>query len=164
MKIMRAVIVAAACLLANPAWAADAVQVPKKVPYAEDNDISDAIKSECKMGEELAASIKLHSGDAVVLVEGAPATDQGRVLDIHIVDAIAGGNAWMGHQKSTKIRGTLYENGKKVASFKARRNSMGGAFGGFKGSCSVLGRTAEKLGEDVSEWLKAPRDGAALGD
>ena len=28
----------------------------------------------------------------------------------------------------------------------------------------VLGRTAEKLGEDVSEWLKAPRDGAALGD
>jgi hypothetical protein len=41
---------------------------------------------------------------------------------------------------------------------------MGGAFAGFKGSCSVLGRTVEALGEDIGGWLAAPRDGASLGD
>lgn len=163
-KITKTLFLVAACMLGNAASAADAIQVPKVVPYVEDNDISDAIKTECRMGEVLANSIKQHSGDAVALVDGKPGTEHGRVLDIVIVDAVSGGNAFIGHQKSTKIRGSLYDDGKKVASFKARRNSMGGAFAGFKGSCSVLGRTVEALGEDVSAWLKAPKDGAALGD
>lgn len=70
----------------------------------------------------------------------------------------------MGRQTFTKVRGTLLQDGQKVASFKARRNSMGGAFAGFKGACSVLGRTLEKLGEDIGAWLESPKDGAALGD
>jgi hypothetical protein len=80
------------------------------------------------------------------------------------VDAVSMGNAFLGHQKFTKVRGTLLQDGTKVASFKARRNSMGGAFAGFKGSCSVLGRTVEAMGEDIATWLTDPRDGASLGD
>ena len=41
---------------------------------------------------------------------------------------------------------------------------MGGAFAGYKGSCSVLGRTVKAMGKDVAQWLKAPTDEAALGD
>lgn len=86
------------------------------------------------------------------------------MLQVEIVDAVSMGNAFIGHQKYARIEGTLYEDGRKVASFKGRRNSMGGAFAGYKGSCSVLGRTMKALGKDVADWLKNPTDGARLGD
>ena len=31
------------------------------------------------------------------------------------------------------------------------------------GSCSVLGRTVKAIAQDIGGWLKAPRDGANLG-
>jgi len=140
---------------------AQSVQLQRPVPYAEDNDISDAIKSECKIGEQLADFVKQYSS---VPVEFGNETGTGRVLQLEITDAVSMGNAWLGHQKFTKVKGALVENGTKVASFKARRNSMGGAFAGFKGSCSVLGRTVEAIGRDIGTWLGAPQDGATLGD
>lgn len=155
---------AMAAILFSTGALAQNVVMQRPVPYAEDNDISDNIKSECKIGEQLADFVKQYSGGGVATHDGPVDTASGRVLQMEIVDAVSMGNAWMGHQKFTKVRGTLWENGSKVASFKARRNSMGGAFAGFKGSCSVLGRTVEALGEDVAQWLKAPKDGATLGD
>ena len=44
------------------------------------------------------------------------------------------------------------------------RVSGGGAFGLYKGSCTVLGSTVKVLGRDVSNWLKKPVNGAHLGD
>lgn len=154
----------AASVFSAPVFAQQAIKVQRTIPYAEDNDISDNIKTECSLGTQLADFIKQHAGTPVELVEGELNTASGRVLEVTITDAVSMGNAWLGHQKFAKIKGTLYEDGKKVASFKARRNSMGGAFAGFKGSCSVLGRTVDVLGQDVGGWLKNPRDGATLGD
>ncbi|WP_242163852.1 hypothetical protein [Lysobacter sp. M15] len=143
---------------------AQALQLQRPVPYAEDNDISDNIKTECKINEQLADFVKQYAGEDVEFSDGPVDTAKGRALQLEILDAVSMGNAWMGHQKYAKVKGTLYEDGKKVASFKGRRNSMGGAFAGYKGSCSVLGRTVEALGEDIGAWLKAPQDGANLGD
>ncbi len=41
---------------------------------------------------------------------------------------------------------------------------MGGLFAGFKGSCSVLGRTVKAIGKDIAEWLVNPVLDADLGD
>lgn len=152
---------AAAC---SGAAAAQSLQLQRPVPYAEDNDIADNIKTECKINEQLADFVKQYAGEDVSFTSSAVDTGKGRALQLEIVDAVSMGNAWMGHQKYTKVKGTLYDGGKKVAGFKARRNSMGGAFAGYKGSCSVLGRTVEALGEDIGGWLKDPKDGATLGD
>lgn len=151
-------------VLASGTAAASGILLQKPVPYAADNDISDAIKDECKINEQLADFVKQYSSEPVELVSGPVDTGSGRVLQLEIVDAVSMGNAWLGHQKFTKVSGTLFEDGAEVASFRGRRNSMGGAFAGFKGSCSVLGRTAEVLGEDIAAWLAAPEDGATLGD
>jgi hypothetical protein len=141
---------------------ADGVKLQRPVPFAADNEISDAIKNECTIGTQLADFVQEHS-DVPVEFTTEPATS-GRVLQLEIVDAVSMGNAFIGHQKFTKVKGTLFEDGIKVAGFKARRNSMGGAFAGFKGSCSVLGRTVNAIGEDIAGWLAAPKDGATLGD
>jgi hypothetical protein len=155
-----------ATLMCSNAFA-QSVQVPRPVPYSEDGDVADNIKQECKINEQLADFIQEYGKKAGIAVDfGSAPLDKskGRVLDVRITNAISMGNAFLGHQKATSAVGTLYENGNKVASFKARRHSMGGAFAGYKGSCSVLGRTVEVMGEDIAGWLKAPADGASLGD
>ncbi len=152
-----------ACLFSVNAMA-QSVTMQSPVPYAEDNDISDAIKNECELPQRFADYIKQSSSVPVELVTGPVDTATGRVLQLEIADAVSMGNPWLGHQKYTKVRGTLFQDGQKVAGFKGRRNSMGGAFAGYKGSCSVLDRTIEALGEDVGQWLANPVDGANLGD
>lgn len=159
---LRSLFAAVLLLAGGHAVAGTAVQMQSPVPFAEDNDIEDNIKSECRIGEQLAEYVKQYAKVPVELTAQAPSGD--RVLQLEIVDAVSMGNAFLGHQKFTKVKGTLFENGQKVASFKGRRNSMGGAFGGFKGSCAVLGRTVEVLGEDIGTWLASPVDGASLGD
>lgn len=164
-SILVSILVTAAVAVLAPgnAAAAQVVQLQRPVPYAEDNDISDAIKSECRIGDQLADFIKEYANVPVEFTD-VPGTS-GRVLQLEITDAVSMGNAFLGHQKYTKVKGTLLdEDGRKVASFKARRNSMGGTFAGFKGSCSVLGRTVKAIGEDIGAWLDAPKDGATLGD
>lgn len=158
---------AAFALLFAAGASAQALQVQRPVPYSEDGDIADNIKQECKINEQLADFIQEYAkknGIEVTFTDGPVDTAAGRALDVRITNAISMGNAFMGHQKGTTVAGTLYENGQKVASFKARRHSMGGAFAGYKGSCSVLGRTVKAIGEDIAGWLKAPTDGAKLGD
>lgn len=156
--------IAAIVLAAAAPLHAQELLVQKPVPWAEDNDIADNIKTECKLQEQLADFVKQYSTTPVKFTGGPIDLAQGRVLQLEIVDAISMGNAFLGHQKATKVKGALWENGRRVAGFKARRNSMGGAFAGYKGSCSVLGRTVEAIGEDIGNWLKAPVDGANLGD
>ena len=161
----KLIMLTAAVALSASSWvSAQTITLLKVTPLAAENDISDAIKAECNLGEKLADSVKRNSSLPVTLVDGPLDTSAGRVLQMEILDSVNMGNAFMGRQTYTKIRGTLYQDGKKVGSFKARRNSMGGAFAGFKGACSVLGRTVETLGKDVGGWLKAPTDEAALGD
>jgi hypothetical protein len=62
------------------------------------------------------------------------------------------------------VTGTLTEDDKPVASFRAKRFSTGGAFGGFKGTCSIIGRCTKAIAGDIAAWLKSPVDGAELGD
>ncbi len=147
---------------------AQPVRMAQNTPYADDAEISQKVRSECvKLGAQLPAYTRefgAESGVDIELVGTLDTAAPGRVLQVEIVDAVSMGNAFIGHQKYARIEGTLYEDGRKVASFKGRRNSMGGAFAGYKGSCSVLGRTMKALGKDVADWLKNPTDGARLGD
>ena len=148
--------------------AADPIVTESSVPYAKDAKVAQNIRKECtKLGPQLAEFTQLFGKKFdvdVKLAESIDTSAPGRVLQIEFTEAVSMGNAFMGHHKFSASRGTLFENGKKVASFEARRQSMGGAFAGYKGSCSVLGRTTKAMGKDIAQWLKAPEDNALLGD
>lgn len=149
------------------AQAADAVHVQRPVPFNEDADVPGAVKRECKLDEQLSDFVAQYAREKGMTVDFAPqvtATSPGQSLVMEITDVVSEGNAFLGHHKSVTVKGKLYRDGKLAGSFKGRRNSMGGAFGGFKGSCSVLGRSVKALGEDIAGWLVAPREDALLGD
>jgi hypothetical protein len=150
----------AVAFFCTSAFGADAeVGIPKTVPYAQGVEVPDAVKNECQLGEKVSEFL-LH--DASVKVSDNP--NEGRYLDMSITEVFAqGGGAWSGPKWMT-VTGTLMENGKKVASFRAKRFSTGGAFGGFKGTCAIIGRCTKTIAEDIAKWLKNPVDGAQLGD
>lgn len=152
--------------IATPVAAADYV-VPRPVPYSEDSDIASNIKAECALGDKLAQFIATYAekrGSDITFAEQVDENTPGRALVIEIRDALSIGNAWTGHRKSVSVRGKLFVDGQLTGSFKGRRDSMGGMFAGYKGSCSVLGRTVKSLGEDIALWLQSPSMGAELGD
>jgi hypothetical protein len=148
----------------NPATA---IKVKAKIPYKKGSVIAANIRNECTLNSQLSEFIHAYSvgeGIGVIRTNRVSRKSKGKTLIVHITDAVSQGNAFIGHRKFTRIKGELYKNGKKQAGFTAARFSGGGAFAGFKGSCSVLGRTVKALGSDVSRWLKHPVDGAHLGD
>ena len=165
--VMKAAFGAVLCVASIAAVASEPVKVPSSVPYADTGDVAGNIKRECKINEQLSDYIVEYAKDNHVAVQTVATTDAampGRVLVVEISDAVSRGNAFIGHRKATSVRGALYEDGTKIGSFRGERDSMGGAFAGFKGSCSVLGRTVKALGRDIAVWLVKPVDGAQLGD
>lgn len=166
---MRKTILAALMALgaAQAAQAADVVHMQRPVPFNEDADVPGAVRRECKLDEQLADFVAQYGREKGVTVEFAPqvtAASGGQALVVEISDVVSEGNAFLGHHKAVTVKGKLYRDGQLVGSFKGRRNSMGGAFGGFKGACSVLGRSVKALGEDIAGWLVTPTEGAQLGD
>ena len=156
----------AGLVMAAPALA-DETRIELPVPFSTTAIIADNIKSECSIGTTLAQALQAKAGaHGQRVVVGAAGADSGagRSLQLEIVEAQSAGNAFSGHFKSTAVRGVLFEDGRQVASVTARRVSRGGAFAGFKGSCQVLDRTVNRIGDDLAQWLAAPADNARLGD
>jgi hypothetical protein len=156
-----AIALAAATGLASTAWAGG-VKVPNPVPFGAEADVREAVRNECQLGEKVASFIA-QFGDDIELVSGHPGKN-GRVLDVKISHVFAPGGGAFSGPKWMELEGTLKQDGKRVASFRAKRFTTGGAFAGFKGTCSIIGRCTKALGKDVAEWLKNPTDNALLGD
>ena len=165
MRIARMLVAASAVLLCSTVLA-EPVVVGSSVPYAEDADVQRRIREECvDLNTQFAQFIREFAAEKrIEVVSGDNRSGKGLELRVEITHAVSQGNAWMGHQKGSAARGALYRDGERIASVKARRYSMGGAFAGFKGSCSVLGRTVKAMGRDIGYWLENPVDGAELGD
>ncbi|WP_257386484.1 hypothetical protein [Tahibacter caeni] len=162
----RLCLIAVAALAAGGARAEN-VTLARTAPYAAGSEVASNIKSECQLTTQLPAYIAEYAGEKHIktaFAEQVSSGDPGRVLVVEIDEAISRGNAFIGHQKFTRAKGALYQDGEEIGNFVAQRYSMGGAFAGYKGSCSVLGRTVKAIGKDVAEWLAAPTKDARLGD
>jgi hypothetical protein len=157
---------AALTLLFSAAALADdipTIQIPASTPYLEGAGVPTNIKQECDLPARVSEEVRLSLQKAGYEVK----TDGGKTgdkLDLHIAGAVSGGGAFTGHQKSLTVTGKLLRNGKAVGSFTDVRNSGGGAFGGYKGSCAVLNACAAAIGRDIAGFVKNPRDDAMLGD
>jgi len=138
-----------------------------KTPFKKDVFIKQAIVTDCKIQTQIPHYTKQYSKATqvkVILNNRATKRNSPYYLDLIITNAVSEGNAFLGHRKLTQVKGILYKNGTRFASFRAQRHSGGGFFAGYKSSCSVLGRTAEVLGKDIAQWLKHPTQNAYLGD
>ena len=139
---------------------ADQVLVAPSADYAPSSGVAEKIKSECNLPaaqseavvkELVAAGISAQSATSGAI----PKT--GRYLQLRIESAISAGNAFTGHKKQVTTSAHLFQNGKEVAQTTKTRDSMGGVFAGYRGSCSVLHRCTNVLGKDIADWMKTQR-------
>lgn len=147
--------------------AEDAVyNVVSPVPFANDSGATGKVKAECTLETRLPQFIAEAARRGVDVIVG-PAPEEGaagKFLYIEFIHVLgAGGGAWSG-PKSVTVTGELIENGEVIGSFTASRYSTGGAFGGYKGTCSILGRCIKAMGKDIAAWLRSPTMDAQLGD
>ena len=136
------------------------------VPFAEGSGASSKVKSECLLDTRLPQFIAEAARQGVTVVIGpTPEADaEGKYLKIEFTSVMGpGGGAWSG-PKSVTVKGELIENGEVIGSFIGSRYSTGGVFGGYKGTCSILGRCIKALGKDIAGWLRSPTMDARLGD
>ena len=154
--------------MVQSATAADTLVVPEKIAYAKKIRVRDAVRNECQLEEKTLRFIKEYAqknGTYKNIVTEKPKSGTYHVLDAEIIRVIAkGGGAWSG-SKSMTIKGTLKDqSGKQLGSFEAGRYSGGGAFAGYKGTCSIIGRCTKAIGKDVAQWLIDPQEDSYLGD
>jgi hypothetical protein len=169
MKLQRTELVLVLGLLTVTVTAAadEPVYVGKTAPYSDASLIAKNILDECGLPESQMKVLHEQAkelGATIVEDEAAVAANQGRVLHIETANAISAGNAFTGHRKQVIVKGRLLENGQELGNFTAIRGSMGGMWGGYKSSCSVLYRCQTTLAKDILGWLKNPTKDARIGE
>jgi len=136
--------------------------LPEKIPYGE--NISQKVKNECNLDGKLSQFLKANGQKYFTEVKTGKSAPGDYVLNVEIYDADnRGGGAWSG-SKFVTLKGQVKQNGKVLGTFTARRYTGGGAFAGFKGTCSLLGRCVKTLASDIANWAQSPTKEARLGD
>jgi len=161
---LAAVVAGASFVTAAPADAADTVKIQRSIPYASTAQVPAAVKDQCQLQTKVPDFISQSAGGSVQLVDGALNRKVGRVLELEITEVHAPGGGAFSGPKWMSVKGELYDRGKQIGSFRAKRYTTGGAFGAFKGTCSLIGRCTKALGEDIARWLAAPTQNAEIGD
>lgn len=157
---MKKTIALLAMVLANMALAE--VQVKQEIAFTSTDAAPQKVQDECGLQTDIPKYLSKYAKKEVVLVDEL--NPEGRRLELEISHAYApGGGAWSG-AKYVEVRGQLMEGETQVGSFTGSRYSTGGMFGGFKGTCSIVGRCGKAIAKDIAEWLKNPTENALLGD
>jgi len=164
-KILARPALSAILLAVSACAAADTLAVPDVVPFAADATVPAAVKKECSLGKKLSTYLHTYGAkqfDQVVSTGKAPKGANKLSISMTNVQGRQGG-AWSG-AKSVQVKGKLTRNGKVLGTFEGLRVSGGGVFGGYKGTCSILGRCVKALGKDVAAWAADPAMNSRLGD
>jgi hypothetical protein len=138
------------------------VKVLRSIPFGSDAHASQKVEDECQLQTKVPSFLDQYSDD-VELVDG-PLGKSGRVLELTISEVHASGGGAYSGAKSMTVSGVLRKDGAEIGSFTATRFSGGGLFGGYKGTCAIVGRCAKVIGKDIAEWLKHPSKNARLGN
>ena len=161
---LGALVAGAVCLTAQPAGAAETVKIQRSIPFASTAQVPAAVKESCQLQTKVPEFVSQSAGGSVQLVDGALNRKVGRVLEMEITEVHAPGGGAFSGPKWLSVKGELYDRGKQIGSFRAKRYTTGGAFGAFKGTCSIIGRCTKAIGEDIAKWLAAPTANAEIGD
>lgn len=159
--------IAALCLPLAAHAGGGKLHVQQPAAYDKDAAVNEKVKDQCAPEARLSEFVKEYAKgpfDEVVGLKDLSKAGGGKTLSLTILNVMGvGGGAWSG-PKGITVQGTLRENGKVIGTFQARRSSGGGAYGGFKGTCSILERCAKALGKDIAAWLEGPSMDARLGE
>jgi hypothetical protein len=134
------------------------VQVPRTIPFAPTAGANPKVQQECQVQTQVPAAIQQFGSDVQLVDQPSQGA---RSLELSITEMHAPGGGPFSGPKWMAVSGKLYDRGKVIGSFRAKRLSTGGM---VRGTCATLGRCAQAIGQDIAAWLNAPTMDAELGD
>ncbi len=160
---MKRFLLIALCLASSSVFAGERRQVLLETPvaYASGANVVERVKDECNIGDMLTKHVgealrRLNrTGEGTIDVNASPGDAEVLRLQITYVMGVGGG-AWTG-PKAISLSADLIDNGKVVRHTKFKRWSVGGVWGAFKGTCSILDRTTVFISKDLRRWVHNPR-------
>ncbi|PMS21219.1 hypothetical protein C0Z18_08570 [Trinickia dabaoshanensis] len=160
---MKRLLLIALCLASTSIFARERRQVLLETPitYASGAEVVEHVKDECRVDDILTRRVgealrRLNRTDEGTIPANTPPGDA-EILRLEITYVMGvGGGAWTG-PKAISVSADLIDNGKVVRHTKFKRWSVGGVWGAFKGTCSILDRTAVIISKDLRRWAHNPR-------
>lgn len=158
--LQRLLLIAALAMLPALAQASAKIRLEVPVPVREGAAIDPEILEHCGIQEEFTRRLTRELRKVAVAEPGPLADMQGRVLKVEIVDAIWGGNWFIEHIQTLRVRGALYEDGTRLAGF---NGVMAGRGGGLTSGCFQMNSNFGAMTWHIKRWLRNPVDGATIG-
>ena len=152
----------ATALITLPAsvMATDPLYIAPKLEVAKDSGISAEMLADCPLQQDFAEVLqRALSKQGGTLANGNVPTAKGRSLKVELVDFAMDGNGFIGRRQYYKLKGTLYQDGKKVASFTDRAQFQGG---GFATACHEVRMSLRAEAYYIGKWVKNPVDGQEI--
>lgn len=159
---LRSLAIATACIALTPATllGADPIYLAPKLTVASDAGISAEMLAGCPLQQDFAEVLQVAlRKQGGTFATGKIPTAKGRSLKVELVDFAMNGNGFIGRQQYFRLKGTLYQDGKKVASFTDRAQFQGG---GFATACHEVRMSLRAEAYYISKWVKNPVDGQEL--
>ena len=155
-----ACLLAAGASISSDASAADRIRLQVPVTVVDGADIDAEILDNCDVAGNFNTAL-IRELRKVAEPAQAPLADMhGRVLKVEIVDAIWGGNWFIEHTQTLRVRGALYQDGTRVSGF---NGVMQGRGGGLTSGCFQMNSNFRALTWHIKRWLRNPVDGARIG-
>ncbi|SIR00415.1 hypothetical protein [Solilutibacter tolerans] len=152
----------ATALITLPAsvMATDPLYIAPKLEVAKDSGISAEMLADCPLQQDFAEVLqRALSKQGGTFANGNVPTAKGRSLKVELVDFAMDGNGFIGRRQYYKLKGTLYQDGKKVASFTDRAQFQGG---GFATACHEVRMSLRAEAYYIGKWVKNPVDGEEI--
>ena len=101
--------------------AAETVKIQRSIPFGPTAQVPAAVKDSCQLQTKVPAFVKEAAGSSVELVDGPLNRKVGRVLEMEISEVHAPGGGAFSGPKWMSVKGELYDRGKQIGSFRAKR-------------------------------------------
>lgn len=156
----QAGIVLGLLLFAGSAAAQQALYIPADIPFAPDADVDPTLTADCPIGKDFADTLNrsLRAFNPQQVAGPLDTKRKGRVLDVQIVDLSNSGNGFIGHHTYVRLKGTLYQDGNKVASFYDKATIPGD----WVTACRQVRVALRGEAYYIRKWMENPVDGAKL--
>lgn len=141
----------------SAAMAYEKTYLETPINYLPEASVISKVKDECNVESMLDQHLghnlgRLNKGEGTV-IEGSNEIN-GHILRVKIARVMGvGGGAYSG-PKSITVVAELLDGDKLKRQTRLTRWSLGGVFGPFRGTCSILDRAAISIAKDLTHWVK----------
>lgn len=149
-----------ALLAISAAQADEPLYIARALPVAADSGFSRELLADCPLQQEFSLTLQRNlRREGATFADGPVPTPKGRSLQVELVDASISGNGFIGHQQYLRLRGALYQDGRKLAAFTDRAQFQDE---GCTTACFEIRGALKAEAYYIGRWVRNPVDGQEL--